>query len=295
MRRAFTLIELLVVIAIIAILAALLMPALERARCAAQGSTCAANMRQLSLGWYTFALDHDDYMIPSDNRDPAFFNTWMGLTGVEATDRLWYQMLAYQIDPNVRFTSVGTGSRHGVYLQGSAAQMLACPYLVTRGYHQYGNNMGWPQPVWDGTIVCRGNSWTENTVSYYYNYEFSSNHNDPTTKFMRLSSVQAAGHIIVLTEGIKYTDWHVFGSWLWANLYGTWGHYCTAGAWNTYVGYANTAYEPHYSDRQYYHNGASNFLIADMSVQRLTEEEAKTWQGHPQSRRTDLLTQAHYY
>ena len=66
MKKRFTLIELLVVIAIIAILAAILLPALQSARARAQGSSCVNNLKQLSTVGMTYISDHRSFW-PSPN------------------------------------------------------------------------------------------------------------------------------------------------------------------------------------------------------------------------------------
>src|SRR5262245_50670099 len=84
-RRAFTLIELLVVIAIIAILAALLLPALAKAKGKAKATQCMSNFRQWGIGIRLYYDDNDDEL-PREGVSAALDN-W---AQTKTSSDVWY-------------------------------------------------------------------------------------------------------------------------------------------------------------------------------------------------------------
>ena len=169
-RRGFTLIELLVVIAIIAILAAMLLPALSKAKAKAKQTMCLSNMRQIGLGVVMYANDHKDFL------PYGYAYVWPG-----GTPLYWWQDLCR---PYIKSEPV-----------------YSCPSAMPHGVETYLRPPGTPNPlVKDYLCNAQIGAYPESGKSAWVraNGPFINNWNNPSRP---MSEIQDPVGTIAICDG----------------------------------------------------------------------------------------------
>ena len=156
-KMMFTLIELLVVIAIIAILAAVLLPTLSRARDRAKSIICVSNLKQLASAGLSYTTDSNDYITPAPNASNILYPSFN-----------WNAPYISNTYPGNLMPYLGMNNTL-TYNQLRAIKILNCPSYrgtMTDGSMNYGINVfisGY-NGVYDGTATVSGQVYKVNKI-----------------------------------------------------------------------------------------------------------------------------------
>ncbi len=128
-RNGFTLIELLVVVSIIALLVAILMPALGKARKQARAAVCLSNLKQIGLVMAMYHDDNEDY-VPRDIDLGAWFLLFMPYLGEHKPDVNDYREVEIYNCPDFPRSGTGMSNASGGYPGGVPNSLQTVDYVI---------------------------------------------------------------------------------------------------------------------------------------------------------------------
>ncbi|MEM9346706.1 MAG: prepilin-type N-terminal cleavage/methylation domain-containing protein [Planctomycetota bacterium] len=178
LNRAFTLTELLVVVSIIALLIAILLPALSSARKSAYDLSCKSSIRQWTIAWFAYATDHDEQPVQS----------WHHTDEIQPTGEHWY---IYIRD----------------YMNNGETLVLACP-TAGEPLSTSSNSRGTASRNWFPSAADHFGATEDHIGGYGYNNWWSESNN----------TRNKPQHIKTISDAAEPTDIPVFFDCTWADV-----------------------------------------------------------------------------